>query len=562
MANEDKRTKAQRETENNANNIRNAADVAIATKNPYAVAAGTAVKAADKLTGGRSTQALGRAMTTANKFSPGGRKIQGLSNRLSESGASDKIGKVAAAKNGMAGSGAAANGTNAANTTKAQNTASSATSQGSKGTSSKWSDFLGGDDNRKSSSDSSDSFIKKRWQKLPLKTKLIIIGVAAGAFFFFMIFFAVISTIGAAFKGNSSNKSVTVSDSSIVVVDKDGNSVDIPDGANPGVYDASYYSLVGENTIFWWPIGSENVDGGFASGDPISTVITSEFGNRVDPFTNETKYHSGIDIAPVGSSNVNIIAVSSGEVLYPDNNSVINCPSSSTESDCGGGYGNYVMIKHDNGIITLYGHLYENSITVRKGDTVSQGQVIAKMGSSGRSTGTHLHFEVRVNGQRVNPIGFVSANNPRPSGYYGITTGNDNVQTICLSLKQNNFSDAAIAGILGNMERESNYDPNATNNLGCVGLVQWCSGRANNLKNTYGGNWNNINNQLEFMLSELNGNESSVLTYLNDPSITSAGLMAGKFCTIYERPEEDECENGTRQSFAENKYSYVQNGCQ
>ena len=100
---EEKDAQTARADANNANNIRNAADVAIASKNPYAMAAGGAVKAADKITGGKSTEALGKAMTKANKMSPGGNKIQNASNKLSESGASDKIGKAAAMKNGMSG---------------------------------------------------------------------------------------------------------------------------------------------------------------------------------------------------------------------------------------------------------------------------------------------------------------------------------------------------------------------------------------------------------------------------------------------------------------------------
>ena len=92
-----------RNNQNNANNIRNAADVAIATKNPYAMAAGGAVKAADKITGGKSTEALGKGMTKANEMMPGGNRIQNASNRLSESGASDKIGRAAAVKNGVSG---------------------------------------------------------------------------------------------------------------------------------------------------------------------------------------------------------------------------------------------------------------------------------------------------------------------------------------------------------------------------------------------------------------------------------------------------------------------------
>ena len=75
-----------RDAANNANTINNAADVAIASKNPIAMAAGGAVKAADKLTGGKSTEALGKAMAKANRVAPGGHAVQNASNKLSESG--------------------------------------------------------------------------------------------------------------------------------------------------------------------------------------------------------------------------------------------------------------------------------------------------------------------------------------------------------------------------------------------------------------------------------------------------------------------------------------------
>lgn len=100
---DDKQAQEARANANNAKNIRNAADVAIASKNPYAMAAGAAVKAADKITGGKSTEALGKGMTKANKITPGGNRVQNASNKLSESGASDKIGKAAAMKNQMGG---------------------------------------------------------------------------------------------------------------------------------------------------------------------------------------------------------------------------------------------------------------------------------------------------------------------------------------------------------------------------------------------------------------------------------------------------------------------------
>ena len=102
----DQKAEDERSTQNNANNIRNAADVAIATKNPYAMAAGAAVKAADKATGGKSTEALAKGMTKANKRTPGGKRIQNTSNKLNESGASDKIGTAARMKNQYGGGGA------------------------------------------------------------------------------------------------------------------------------------------------------------------------------------------------------------------------------------------------------------------------------------------------------------------------------------------------------------------------------------------------------------------------------------------------------------------------
>ena len=86
------------------------------------------------------------------------------------------------------------------------------------------------------------------------------------------------------------------------------------------------------------------------------------------------------------------------------------------------------MIDHGDGLISLYGHLYQNSITVRKGDYVKQGQVIAKSGSSGNSTGGHLHFEVRINGNKVDPLEYVSVDNPRPGRVVKNNRGTEELQ--------------------------------------------------------------------------------------------------------------------------------------
>ena len=118
------------------------------------------------------------------------------------------------------------------------------------------------------------------------------------------------------------------------------------------------------------------------------TYITSVQGNRVHPITGQYGTHGGTDIgASYGSA---IYAAGSGTVVTAYNNSAYN-----------GGYGNYAMINHGNGIQTLYAHMSVCSVTV--GQTVSAGQTIGYVGSTGRSTGPHLHIEVRVNGSRVDP---------------------------------------------------------------------------------------------------------------------------------------------------------------
>ena len=175
---------------------------------------------------------------------------------------------------------------------------------------------------------------------------------------------------------------------------------------------------------YWWPIGSKETSesGGktFASDAPETTLITSNFGDRPDPFgSGSTVFHSGLDISGgSGLGSVNIIAAKDGVVVFSSKGGEV-CPSGSQTSSCGGGYGNYIIIQHTDGNYTLYGHLYENSLTVSTGDSVTQGQVIAKMGSSGNSTGAHLHFEVRE-GQNdysatVDPLNYVDPDNPRPA---------------------------------------------------------------------------------------------------------------------------------------------------
>lgn len=118
-------------------------------------------------------------------------------------------------------------------------------------------------------------------------------------------------------------------------------------------------------------------------------VVTSEFGNRRDPITGERRGHTGMDLAvPTGTA---VRAALPGTVTVSQYNS--------------GGYGYYVMIDHGNGLSTLYGH--NSKLLVRVGQTVEAGDMIALSGSTGRSTGPHVHFEVRVNGERTNPRSYL-----------------------------------------------------------------------------------------------------------------------------------------------------------
>jgi murein DD-endopeptidase MepM/ murein hydrolase activator NlpD len=120
-------------------------------------------------------------------------------------------------------------------------------------------------------------------------------------------------------------------------------------------------------------------------------AFTSGYGVRSDPFKGGATMHAGIDLSgPVGTP---IYATADGVVTTAGYNN--------------GGYGNLVKIEHGRGIETRYGHL--SSISVNAGQKVTRGQLIGRMGSTGRSTGSHLHYEVRIDGRAVNPIPFMKS---------------------------------------------------------------------------------------------------------------------------------------------------------
>jgi len=127
------------------------------------------------------------------------------------------------------------------------------------------------------------------------------------------------------------------------------------------------------------------------AGEPIdSGWISSTFGYRKDPFTGKRAFHPGIDFA--GRKGQPVYAVAAGVVTYAGKR---------------WGYGNLVEITHGHGYQTLYGH--NSKILVQEGDVVHRGDEIAKMGSTGRSTGPHCHLELRKNGKAINPMKYVQA---------------------------------------------------------------------------------------------------------------------------------------------------------
>ncbi len=145
---------------------------------------------------------------------------------------------------------------------------------------------------------------------------------------------------------------------------------------NRNAFSQSGYNVKYTGGRFAWPV-------------PGSHRITSQYGERIHPVYKTRKFHSGIDIG--AGYGLDIIAAADGKVTLATTN---------------GGYGKCVVINHGSGITTLYGHC--STMLVSAGDTVTKGQVIAKVGSTGVSTGPHLHFEVRINGATTNPLNYLS----------------------------------------------------------------------------------------------------------------------------------------------------------
>jgi murein DD-endopeptidase MepM/ murein hydrolase activator NlpD len=157
------------------------------------------------------------------------------------------------------------------------------------------------------------------------------------------------------------------------------------DGLGAGINDREQKLSVLETLLMSRSL-SERV---MPSGRPVEDGwLSSKYGKRNDPFSGKQEFHKGLDFA--GKKGSEVIAVGDGVVTWAGSRS---------------GYGNLVEVSHGNGYVTRYGHNQKHLVKV--GDTVRKGQQIALMGSTGRSTGPHVHFEVMRDGKTVNPAGYI-----------------------------------------------------------------------------------------------------------------------------------------------------------
>lgn len=133
-------------------------------------------------------------------------------------------------------------------------------------------------------------------------------------------------------------------------------------------------------------------------------ACSSPFGERTDPFNGKKSFHNGLDIG-----------ISGGEPIYASKTGIIQIVEKNVTiiNDCNYGYGNYIIIDHQDGTATLYGHIKYSSIpnSITAGSTINQGEQIGQVGSTGCSTGNHLHYEVKIDGENVDPADYLDLTN-------------------------------------------------------------------------------------------------------------------------------------------------------
>ncbi len=296
---------------------------------------------------------------------------------------------------------------------------------------------------------------------------------------------------------------------------------------------------------FWWPVGSSIKDSrGLYSQAPTSIEILHNYGGS----TADNKVYDGMGIK--GECNqTNVIATSNGkveEISYNDN------------------YGNYIVISYSKGVKFLYGSLAKETITVRTGDRVNTGQLIAKVGML--SNKCMLYVKTSLNGIDANPLEYISATKPRPAVANGdqIIYVPDKLvkRSVCLSLLESGFSVPATAGIMANIEKESNFILNIDgDNYTSLGLMQWHKDRKTNLLNFCGDEVFTVKCQLEFMLDELQNVSRFSAAYNAILKSNDAYNIGSEFCYKFEAPAEPNVKCPKRGELAKTYVNYVKANC-
>ena len=354
------------------------------------------------------------------------------------------------------------------------------------------------------------------------------------------------------------------------------NTIDRKTHLNTSMYyddNKSYYfkmlTVPAESDLYFWPIGSDKVEQingiDFAIDTPARTNISSEYGERT--LRGKKNMHYGIDI-PGAEGKTNVIAAKGGKVIKVYN----NCIPGNLE--CGGKSGNHIKIAHEDGTITLYAHLHKDTILVKENDEVFQGQVIAKLGNTGNSTGPHLHFGVQVNSKTyVDPLNYVDPKDPRPKSLVEIKLkrGTDNKSTMCQTLLNSGISENATSALMVNAMADSDFDPtkdiNYSDGTNSYGLFQWKgNNKINELKGyceKKGLGYDSIEGQLSYLLySSYFSSSNGKNAYRTLVSKDIPRNIANNFCILYEDLKDAEAECNKRvDNYLDDMIRYVKNGC-
>lgn len=299
-------------------------------------------------------------------------------------------------------------------------------------------------------------------------------------------------------------------------------------GSNSGLYDF-------KDKTFTWPIQGHSYD---------RNDITSPFGPRNTGIPGASTFHKGIDIAYSGDGGEPIVAACDGTVTY---------------AGAASGYGNYIEIDHGDGIMTGYAHMYDQDLLVQVGQKVSAGTHIANVGANGIGSGPHLHFEVLINGERVDPETAFQQRTNTPHSDVGVDATMEEVAQSCYQYLKGTMglNDCAACAVLGNIQQESSFNIIDENSIGAFGLCQWFADRRDALERWCRQNGHEVTSvagQMGYFNYELHNSESeslSILTGANNAreSVYTTSVAFGE---SFERYNKAAGEEGSRGQYAVN----------